>query len=114
MRRRAGWVFIDVLTGIILVGALAIILTAGARRQERGIHRLADTRAAYRLAESTLISLQGGQSPTMPDDSRLLIHELSPCAEKPGMSWAEVQTTINGQQAGVIGVIPKNALEKAR
>ena len=47
MRRRAGWVFIDVLTGIILVGALAIILTAGARRQERGIHRLADTRAAY-------------------------------------------------------------------
>lgn len=114
MRRRSGWVFIDVLTGIILVGALALILAAGASRQERGERHIANTRAAARLAESTLISLQALQQPALPRDARVVIRDLGPFADLPGMRWNEVRAEIGDQKVSIIGLVPKDAMEKAQ
>lgn len=110
MRSRRGWVFIDVVMGVILVGMIAGMLGAAAGWHYRALKHLADTRAATRLAESTLISLQTGQ-PVAAADSKC--RELSAATDLPGMTWVEVSATVDGRSASLVGLVPNNSLTPA-
>jgi hypothetical protein len=78
-------------------------LGAAAAARERALHHLGETRAAVQLAESALISLQSGEAAPA---GRISIHELPTESNIAGMVWVQVQTTVNGRQATLVGLIP--------
>ncbi len=111
MRSRRGWVLLEVLMGMIIVSILGAILGGGAAMHQRGLKHLADTRAASRLAESALLSMQSGQTPhaASPGAPGPAVRELSP-ADVAGMSWVEVRATVHGRAASLVGLVPRNAI----
>jgi type II secretory pathway pseudopilin PulG len=115
--RRRGWVFLDVVMGIMIVAILAAILGFAAATHQRGLKHLADSRSATRLAESALISMQSGQSPSIPANvegkpstSNLAFHELPASPDVPGNVWIELDAAVNGRQASLVGLVPRNSL----
>ena len=107
MRQRPGWVFIDILMSLILIGLLATMLAAGANWHHRALTHLAESRAAFRLAESALISLQAAQPI---DSSKFTCRQLSPSPDLPAMTWVQVTATVNGRSATLTGLVPKTNL----
>ena len=99
-----GWVFLDVVMALAIVAILAGILGSAAAARQRALHHLADSRAASRLAESVLISLQSAQP--APAGS-IVIREISTASPVPAEKWIEVQATVNNRQADIIGLVPK-------
>jgi len=112
MRRSRGWVFLEVLMAIVIVAILTAILGLAVVSHQRGLKHLADSRSATRLAESALISLQSGQSPSIPAGSNLAVHELPVSPDIPGNVWIEVDATVNGRQASLVGLVPRNSLPR--
>ena len=120
-----GWIFMDVLTAMMIVAILAGLLGAAVAAQDRALHHLADSRAAMRLAESTLISLQAGDTVAPapgngnPGESRgggfangpsagnVTIRQLSTDSSAAGMVWVQVQATVNGRHAALVGLVPR-------
>jgi hypothetical protein len=100
----AGWVFLDVLSGLLIVALLAATLGAAAAARERALHHLADTRAAMRAAESALISLQSGD--TRPAEG-VAIRRLPDVSPNPLSEWVQVRATVNGREAQLVGLVPK-------
>jgi type II secretory pathway pseudopilin PulG len=107
MRRRCGWVFIDVLMGIILVSIIAVMLGLAAGWHQRALKHLADSRSATRLAESALLSMETGQ---ITGDAGLTIHRLSTPPQVPGKAWVEVDATVGNCRASLIGLVPQKTL----
>jgi Tfp pilus assembly protein PilX len=103
-----GWVFIDVLMGMILVSLIAVMLDLAVGWHNRALAHLADTRAATRLAESTLFSLESGQAPT--PSEKINIRKLESQTTIPGKSWVEVEVAVNNHRASLIGLAPQNAM----
>ena len=60
---RRGFVFIDVLMGMIIVSILGAILGGAAAMHQRSLKHLDATHCASHLAESALLSMQSGQPP---------------------------------------------------
>ena len=59
-KQQHGFMFADVLIALAVVAILATALTVGITRQGRASKQLADERAAMRLADATVLSLQTG------------------------------------------------------
>jgi hypothetical protein len=115
MRARNGWVFLDVVMGIILVSLIAAILGAAADFHQRALRHLADSRAAARLAESALLSMQSGQTPPSYNDASLAFHRLSVSSDSPGnKTWVRVEAAVGGRRASLVGLVPQNALPTER
>jgi hypothetical protein len=104
---RRGWVFMDVLVGMLLVGMLGGILGAAAAMQQRSIKHLDDIRAAYRLAESALLSISSGQ-PT-PAGQSVRVRKLQNSPRASGMDWVEAQASVRGCTARLVGLVPAGA-----
>jgi type II secretory pathway pseudopilin PulG len=109
-RAHRGWVFLDVLMAITIVAILTAILGLAVASHRRGLKHLADSRSATRLAESALISMQSGQSPSIPANSNLAFHELPVSPDLPGDVWIEVEASVNGRPASLVGLVPRNSL----
>jgi hypothetical protein len=107
---RPAWVFLDILIGILLISIIGVALSTGATWHNRALSHLADSRAATRLAESALISLQFGQHPT---DKTIHLVPLRQPTEIPGTTWLEVTATINGRSASLTGLVPTQSLSGA-
>ena len=98
-----GWVFIDVLSAMIIVSILATILATGAAARQRVLLHLADTRSAQQTAEAAIISLQSGQ----PAGDRVAVHNLSTASPIDGKIWVQVDATVNNRHAEIVGLVPK-------
>src|SRR5271168_3978959 len=107
MRARRGWVFIDVMMAIILVTLIAAMLGAAADWHQRALRHLVDSRSATRMAESAILSMQSGQSPS---DAGLIFHRLSAPSDSPGKTWVQVEATVGNRRASLVGLVPQNAL----
>jgi ABC-type Fe3+ transport system permease subunit len=107
MRSRTGWVFIDVMMATILLSIIAGILGFAANWHQHALKHLSDARAASRLAESALLSLQSGQSPPA---TGVAFHRLSSSTDLPGRSWVQVDATVGARRAGVVGLVPDNSI----
>ncbi len=105
-RCRRGWVFLDVLSGLVIVAILAGTLGAAVAARERALHHLADIRAAQRLAESALICLQSGE--VAPAEG-VAVRDLADAPANPQNKWVEVTATVNGRQAQIVGLVPKGS-----
>ena len=96
-RSRGGWVMTDAVTALAIVLILLSVLAVAISRQQRGSQRLADTRAAVRLAEDTITAMQHGATrPTPPEGTKVTVR---PAATQPGMpapngcAWVDVEVT---------------------
>jgi len=101
----------------MIVAILTAILGLAVASHQRGLKHLADSRSATRQAESALISMQSGQSPSIPADvegkpstSNLAFHELPVSPELSSNVWIEVDATVNGRPASLVGLVPRNSL----
>lgn len=110
MRFRRGWVFIDVVMAMILISLIAAMLGAAANWHQRALRHLADSRSATRLAESAILSMQSGQTPSRGSDAALTIHKLSDSSDIPGNAWVEVDATVGNRRASLVGLVPQNTL----
>ena len=108
--RRAGFLEIDVLAGLVIVGALAMALAAVLGRQHRAVQKLADTRAAMQVAESVLTDLQSGRSgpaPSAAPDTSVEVRPAVPAdsGERAG-KWVEVVVSVRAGHASLVGALP--------
>jgi len=109
--RNRGWVFMEVLVATMLVGILAIILSKAAGAHQNGISHLADMRAASRLAESAMLSMQVGQSRVPVDENQsIAVRPVSQGTEISGMSWVEIDATVHGRSAELVGLVPSGSI----
>jgi hypothetical protein len=107
MRPRRGFLFADAMVGLAIVAMLATLLAVAVNRQQRARERLADSRAAERLAEYVLLSLQHGQPiPPAPADTTIDIHPATGGIAPAGFAWKIVQTHVHSQAAELIGLTP--------
>lgn len=90
------------LTEAIIAMSVILILTAvvatSATQHRKGSDRLANTRAATRLAEQTLTALQAGQPAPTPGEGSAI--EIVPLEG----NWVRVRTVVNGRQSELIGL----------
>ena len=116
-RRRCGYIAADAIMALAIVLILATVLTVSVSRQRRGSERLADSRAAVRLAEETLAALQaGGTVPATPEGMDVQITPLRTPSELPapsGCTWVEVVVTWNGRSSSLAGVVRADAAKGA-
>jgi type II secretory pathway pseudopilin PulG len=98
----------DALAGLILVAALAAALVATAKQQGVADARLAETRAAARLAEAVLLSLQTDQ-PSPQDETATILVEPDPAPSPPGWSWARVSVQMGTNHAELTGLVRQSA-----
>jgi type II secretory pathway pseudopilin PulG len=109
---RGGFFEIDILAGLVIVGALALALAAVLGRQHRAVQKLADARAATQLAESVLTDLQAGRGGERPaeDDVSVEVKPVGDAAAAAGAragAWAEVVVRVRGARASLVGPVPR-------
>jgi type II secretory pathway pseudopilin PulG len=99
---------VDVITGLLILVVLTALFATALARQTRGAQRLAESRAAMRLAERTLTALQSGQPPPAPpaapadEGSAIEIAPLGPADGAPGRAWVRVTVTRNGRTSATL------------
>jgi Tfp pilus assembly protein PilX len=108
MRARRGWVFIDVVMAMILVSLIAAMLGVAADWHQRALRHLADSRSATRLAESAILSMQSGETPSQSGDAGVTISKLSDASDVPGKAWVRVEATVGNRRSSLVGLVPQN------
>ena len=95
---------------VVLTAALAISVT----RSQHAAQRLADARAAARLAEATITALQtGGSPPAAPNGATVKVRRLDASTDlPPGSAWANVTVNFNGRIAELTGPVRADALKE--
>jgi hypothetical protein len=110
-RRRGGWVILDTVCGLLVLVTLTATVAASLIRQHNGERKLADTRAAMRLAEETATALQLGEAPpTLDENAAIEIAPLRPADGMPVKSWVRVRVTQNGRSASLIALVRADAI----
>ena len=103
MRNRRGWVLMDALCGLLLVGLAGVMLAVGAHACANNMRRIQDIRGASRLAESALEHAEQKQPVNV--NVRYLPDE-TPAAQ---FQWTEATAKVNGRQATLIGLSPRRS-----
>jgi type II secretory pathway pseudopilin PulG len=96
---------LDALIGLMIVGTLGLILATAVGTQYRAQQKLADLRAANRLAERVLLNLQHGQTPPTLPNTVVKIRPIKGDAPK-GYAWTAVEVTVRGRHAILYGIVP--------
>jgi type II secretory pathway pseudopilin PulG len=124
---RNGYIAADAIMAMAIVAILLTVLTVAVSRQRRGSERLADSRAAVRLAEETITALQTGAAPPTPPSGVTV--QVRPLATQPattqsaatqpalqapsGSTWVEVLVTYNGRSGNLAGIVRADAAKGA-
>jgi type II secretory pathway pseudopilin PulG len=112
--RRRGWVAADAITALAIVLILLGVLTTAVTRQQRGANRLAETRAAVRLAEDTLTAMQSGaKPPATPDGMKVTVRPAeakSELAAPPAFVWVDITITHRGRDTTLSGLARADAI----
>jgi type II secretory pathway pseudopilin PulG len=107
MRRPNGWFLADAIVGMTIVVILTSTLAVAISRQSLGSQRLAESRAATRLAEATLIALQTSQpAPAVPEGAKVMVE---PGEALGNCRWATVSVTINRHTSQLSGLVRADA-----
>jgi hypothetical protein len=105
---------LDVTVGLILIGIVAALFTTAIGAGNKAANRLADARAADRLAEDVMTQLQTGAALSGTDAETTLSIGMTNNPPAPaGSSWAEVNTSVRGRRATLWGVVPASATQRA-
>src|SRR5688500_20404979 len=99
---RRGFFLTDMMVGLILVGILTVVLGATVWRTNLVGKRLADNRAALRLAERTLADLRTG-TPHAAPVGQVQLRRLSDGPA--GQAWVEVRANVEGRSTRLVGMV---------
>ena len=99
---RRGFLMLDVMTGLLLLLVTIALFTNVAAHSRVAAKRLADDRAAVRLAETTLL-IRNTRTPTA-TDARVELVMLDTAAPI-DRGWARATATVNGRRAEIVGLI---------
>lgn len=116
--RNAGYIAADAIIALAIVLLLLSLLSVSVARQRRGSERLADSRAAIRLAEETVTALQTGATPPPPPQGitvQVKPTEAKPQLEAPaGSTWVEVVVSYGtGRSSSLCGIVRADAAKGA-
>lgn len=105
----------DVLIALVVVGILSSAVAVAVTRQGRASKQLAQTRAAMRLAEATMLSMQTGAArPAAPEGVKITIELATGGGELPkGCGWAVVRVNGPAQHAELTGIVRADAMKGA-
>jgi hypothetical protein len=95
----------DTVAAMVLLSFLAGMLAVGVNRQQTGLLRLENSRAATRLAESSLLLLQDGRGLPKSADGQISVRRLSASAP-PNMAWIKLTALVQGRSSELIGLAP--------
>lgn len=102
---RRGFLIIDMLIGLTLLGTLATVLAIGVRSQQKGAAHLAESRAALRAAEAALIDLQSGANqPTPRRGVTVRVTDDPTTPASAGHRWVRIEAICNGRSATLYGL----------
>lgn len=108
-RNRRGFLSLEFMAGLLLLLAAFGLLLEVESRRIRVVARLADERAALRLAEETLLSIRheglGADATTKPVDERITIKRL-PDPAPPAHAWVEVTARGDKRTVTLSGLVP--------
>jgi hypothetical protein len=106
-----GFIHIDIAIGLAVVAILALGIAMLVSQGNHASQQLARTRAATRLAEDVLWSLQTGESlPVQSDDVKFQITPVEGGQTVPDYRWCEIVATDHGRSARVTGLAPAKAV----
>jgi hypothetical protein len=111
-RPRRGIFVPEMLLGLFLIIAVATVTAVMLVRQQRVSQRLAETRAAQRVAESVLLDLQAGRPAQLPPEmtaSQLDVQPVKDAALVGSSQWVRVEITHDGHRASLMGLVPAGA-----
>ena len=101
-----GFLIMDMLIGMTLLGVLALVLAVSVRSQQKGAAHLNDSRAALRAAEATLIDLQtGAKELAARHGVSIRVTDQNSAAAPIGYRWVRVEATCNGRVATLDGLV---------
>jgi type II secretory pathway pseudopilin PulG len=120
MRRRGrpgGYIATDAIMALAIVLIMLSVLTTAVSRQRRGADRLAETRAAVRLAEDTLTAMQTGAArPDVPEETTVSVKptDVQPALAAPaGNAWVDVIVSHKGRSTTLSGIVRADAAKEA-
>jgi type II secretory pathway pseudopilin PulG len=102
-RQRSAFLTLDVIVALAVVVTLSAVLAVSLSRMHQASLRMADERAAVRLAETAILHLQArDKTPLLAQTSLRPLTNPAP----PAQTWVEVTAKYNTRPASLIGLIP--------
>jgi type II secretory pathway pseudopilin PulG len=110
--RRCGFLLIDALVGITLIGMIVAMFAMASGQYRRSQRALSHQRAAVRVAEHTLYAMQtgGAAAPARDEDVHVTVSRVKGEAVD-GRVWVSVEVHHHGQRAELVGLVPLAALK---
>ena len=107
---RAGFIMTDLVIGLGLVTVVGLLLSGAVGRAASTEQRMADQRAAARVAERAMLDLQHRQPvPSLGGDVRIIVRPVAGDTAPTGFKWTAIDATVRGRRATLIGLIPIDA-----
>ncbi len=103
-RKRRAFLLADAMMGVAILATLITIFAASLGAQQRASRKLADSREAWRAAESALSDLQAGHA-----TKRAEIHPAAGGNAPAGFVWVEAVASRGDATARLVGLAPKAA-----
>lgn len=100
MKHRRAFLLTDMLTGLVICGALLAAIGVTTTRWKRASDRLAHDRAAVEAARQTLMHLQQRMPRPQVPEARIDIRPLSG-------NWVEVHAHVQEREAILVGLLPE-------
>src|SRR2546430_6567698 len=99
-----GFLIAEAIAALALLALVMVMFAIAMGRQQKVLNRGADSRAALRLAEQLLTAMQTSATPPAADAGNTIrITKLATPADSPTFAWVNVQITVNGRSAELIG-----------
>ena len=106
--KRKGIMLADALAGMLVLGAIATVLTVAISRGRTARIHLSDDRSAVRLAEAELTALQAhAPTPAVGGDRRVTVRTLPDSPALKRFHWVEVVANVNGRERRLVGLTPE-------
>jgi type II secretory pathway component PulJ len=103
--RHRGFMIFDAILALGICGVMLGVIAAGVSSQQKASRRLADYRAATRLAEQTLTRMQQGLAPAAitPED-QLTVENAEQSQSPDHFKWVRVTASHNGRSVQLLGL----------
>jgi hypothetical protein len=98
--------------GLVILGALLSVFLFAMAKQHKAEGEMANTRAAIRLAEETLLRYETTPAEPREADARVKMQWLAEPSPVAGRGWLQVTAEIGGKKANLVGLAFKPANDR--
>lgn len=113
MKRRRGFMVLEVLAAFGLLMLAALIWVSATARVRRADSALADGRDATYAAEHAMIAMRdGATAPQSNGNATIVIMNCEGGVAVAGHVWVYVEATVGRQKHGLVGLVPTSAIKR--